>query len=139
MVLILAAASAGFASRAAHCQNVPPGLIINLYVSDERIIIYSGAQNGLQKGQRFSVLRYGAQIALIEITEVRAVTSIARVITKLENVRNADRLTDDEFSNVHLNEFRNEFGQTMYADISFLFEKLTAGQDSFGHALCLNR
>ncbi len=65
---------------------------INLVVSDQRILIYSGSDRGLHTGQKLKVFRGQRQIGLIELTEVHSSYSVARVVSKTEDLQDMDVL-----------------------------------------------
>lgn len=67
-------------------------LRINLVVSDERILIYAGSEQGLYTRQKLKVFRGQRQVGLIELTEVHTNYSVARVVSKTEDLSDMDLL-----------------------------------------------
>jgi len=67
-------------------------LRINLVISEQRVLIYAGLDKGINVGQKFSVVRYNEIIGTIEITEVKARYSVAKITSSKEAVQDMDML-----------------------------------------------
>lgn len=92
VVLFAAFAIVGYRSGNARAADYS-GLMINLYVSDERILIYAGMDRGIFVGQRFNVFRNGRNIGSIVIVDVRTTSSIAKTVTKTFDFKDMDLLS----------------------------------------------
>ncbi|MFA6450350.1 MAG: hypothetical protein WCX65_12825 [bacterium] len=65
---------------------------INLVVSDEQLLIYAGANQGLKVGNKYSVVRDGETIGVIEITEVKERFSVAKIVSKTKDLQDMDNI-----------------------------------------------
>ena len=65
---------------------------VNLVMSDDSIMIYAGANDGIKVGDKFMAIRADKEIGILEITRVEPTYSIAKVVSKTDEIREMDIL-----------------------------------------------